>query len=33
MPHWIVMLAAVVGAWLLLVVGGGFAIGRSLDAL
>jgi hypothetical protein len=33
MPHWIVMLAAAVGAWFLLVVGGGFALGRSLDAL
>jgi len=27
------MLAAAVAAWFLLVVGGGFALGRSLDAL
>jgi hypothetical protein len=33
MPHWIVLLAAAVGAWLLLAVGGGFALGRTLDAL
>jgi hypothetical protein len=33
MPHWIAMLAAAVAAWFLLVVGGGFALGRSLDAL
>jgi hypothetical protein len=33
MPHWVVMLAAAVAAWLLLAVGGGFALGRSLDAL
>jgi hypothetical protein len=33
MPHWIVMIVAAVAAWFLLVVGGGFALGRSLDAL
>jgi len=33
MPHWIVMLAAALGAWFLLVVGGGFALGRSLNGL
>jgi hypothetical protein len=33
MPHWIVLLAAAVGAWLLLAVGGGFALGRTLDRL
>jgi hypothetical protein len=33
MPHWVVMLAVAVAAWLALVVGGGFALGRSLDAL
>jgi hypothetical protein len=33
MPHWIVMLIAVVAAWFVLAVGGGFALGRSLDAL
>ncbi|HST24508.1 MAG TPA: hypothetical protein VLJ76_00805 [Gaiellaceae bacterium] len=33
MPHWIVLLAAAVGAWLLLSVGGGYALGRTLDAL
>ncbi len=33
MPHWIVLLAAVVTAWLLLAVGGGYAIGRSLEAV
>jgi hypothetical protein len=33
MPHWIVMLAAALGAWFLLVVGGGFVLGRCLDAL
>jgi len=33
MPHWIVMLAAALGAWLLLVLGAGFALGRVLAAL
>jgi hypothetical protein len=33
MPHWIVLLAAAVGAWFLLAVGGGFALGRGFDAL
>jgi len=33
MPHWVVMLAAVVVAWFVLSVGGGFAIGRTLNAL
>ena len=33
MPHWVVMLAAVLAAWLVLAVGGGFALGRTLDAL
>jgi len=33
MPHWIVLLAAVVGAWLLLAVGGGYAIGRALETV
>jgi hypothetical protein len=33
MPHWVVLLAAALGAWLLLAVVGGFALGRSLDAL
>jgi hypothetical protein len=32
MPHWIVMLAAVLGGCLL-AVAGGFAVGRCLDAL
>jgi hypothetical protein len=33
MPHWIVLLAAVVAAWLLLAIGGGYAIGRGLEAV
>jgi hypothetical protein len=33
MPHWIVLLAAVVGAWLLLAIGGGYVIGRGLEAV
>jgi hypothetical protein len=33
MPHWIVLLAAVVGAWLLLAIAGGYAIGRGLGAV
>jgi hypothetical protein len=33
MPHWVVMLAVAVAAWFLLAVGGGFVLGRSLDAL
>jgi hypothetical protein len=32
MPHWVVLLAAVVIAWLLLAIVGGYALGRSLDA-
>jgi hypothetical protein len=32
MPHWVVTLAAVVGGCLLLVAGG-FAVGRCLNAL
>jgi hypothetical protein len=33
MPHWIVMLAAALGAWVLLVVGGGYVLGRCLDTV
>ncbi len=33
MPHWMVLLAAVVSAWLLLAIGGGYAIGRGLEAI
>jgi hypothetical protein len=33
MPHWIVMLAAALGAWFLLVLGGGLVLGRVLAAL
>jgi uncharacterized membrane protein YesL len=33
MPHWIVMLAAAIGAWFLLVLGGGLVVGRFLAAL
>ena len=33
MPHWIVMLAAALGAWFLLVIGGGYVLGRCLDLL
>jgi hypothetical protein len=33
MPHWIVMLAAALGAWFLLVIGGGYVLGRVLDLL
>jgi hypothetical protein len=33
MPHWIVLLAAVVSAWLLLAIGGGYAAGRGLEAI
>jgi hypothetical protein len=33
MPHWLVLLAAALGAWLLLSVGGGFVIGRGLDLI
>jgi hypothetical protein len=33
MPHWVVMLAAALGAWFLLVVGGGYVLGRCLDAV
>jgi len=33
MPHWIVMLAAAIGAWFLLVLGGGYVVGRCLGFL
>ena len=33
MPHWIVMLAAALGAWFLLVIGGGYVLGRCLELL
>jgi hypothetical protein len=33
MPHWIVLLAAVVAAWLLLAIGVGYAIGWSIEAV
>jgi hypothetical protein len=33
MPHWIVMLAAALGAWFMLVVVGGYLAGRTLDVL
>jgi len=33
MPHWIVMLAAALGAWILLVIGGGLVLGRLFAAL
>jgi hypothetical protein len=33
MPHWVVLLAAALAAWLLLAVIGGYTVGRTLDAL
>lgn len=33
MPHWVLTLAAALGAWILLVIVGGFALGRAIDAL
>jgi hypothetical protein len=33
MPHWVSVLAIVLVAWLLLVVVGGWVIGRGLDAI
>jgi len=33
MPHWVVMLAAALGAWFLLVLGGGYLLGRFLAVL
>lgn len=33
MPHWIVVLAAALGAWFLLVIGGGYVLGRCLGRL
>jgi hypothetical protein len=33
MPHWIVTLAAALGAWILLVLVGCFTLGRSIDVL
>ena len=33
MPHWVAVLAIILVAWLLLVVIGGWVIGRGLDAI